>query len=125
MSRMILTSSLLLLALPPGISATDGCITPYNKRPFNSPKAPCPSGILSDSTCFGYFQTKWTPWQLACTGCSPSSSSQPPATTLPPATPVSSSSGSRGIILYEQPARVTPSGPLMSSTEQVRVLRSR
>jgi hypothetical protein len=118
MSRMILSAAIALV-LSPWAMATDGCITPYNKRPFSTPLAPCPNGVLAGNACFGYFQTKWTPWQLACQDCAPTT---PPVVHTTTTRVAPSGGANKGIILYEQPGKVVPAGQLVPSPEQVRLI---
>lgn len=109
MTRMLL-ASLVTLLLTQLASATDSCITPYGKRPFSSPKAPCPNGVLAPGVCFGYHATRWTPWQLACQDCGAAVSQVATGTTV----------STKGIILFEQPAKPAPATQLVPSPEQVK-----
>lgn len=109
MTRMLL-ASLMTLLLTQMVSATDNCITPYGKRPFSAPKAPCPNGVLASGVCFGYHATRWTPWLLACQDCG--------ATVAQVAQGTQAST--KGIILFEQPARTAPASQLVPSPEQVK-----
>lgn len=111
MSRMIVASFITVLLTQ--VVLADDCVTPirsYGQRPFNNPKAPCPNGVMAPGVCFGYHGTRWTPWQLACQDCGTV------VVQSGPGTPVSN----KGIILFEQSAKVPAAGQLVPSPEQAK-----
>jgi hypothetical protein len=65
-SRKIAYAYLGLLAATSAAAGSDVSRYPPGQNPFHAPKSPKPAGVLAE-TCFGYFQTRWTPWSAACT----------------------------------------------------------
>lgn len=97
MSRMI--ACLWLGCIAAGtLQANDPLSYPPGQRPFHSPKAPQPTGVLAPDACFGFHATRWTPWNAACSN----SASGVPFE--------QSCTASKGIILFEE-APATTSAP--------------
>lgn len=106
MSRMIAASLLTLFAVSM-LLATDVDKYPPGHKPFHSPKAPCPNGVLGDDTCFGHYATRWTPWNAACNQCGV------PMTTTQIGQSVTQ--GNAAIILWDTPLSTAPSATIPST----------
>lgn len=108
MSRMMFSLMLFTGVLQTGY-CTDVDKYPPGHKPFHSPKAPQPNGVLAVNSCFGYHATRWTPWGAACTG----QAAQPAE--------IGKSCMSIAIILYEKPeTKPAPSRVIVPAPEQVR-----
>lgn len=85
-----LVSALLTVGL---LHATDVGMFPPGHKPFHSPKAPQPNGVLAADACFGFHATRWTPWYGACAQVEGSAK-------------VGQSCTNKAIILFEEPSAV-------------------
>ena len=93
MSRMTTTALLALIAFGL-LHATDVDKYPPGQKPFHSPKAPVPNGVLAPDACFGFHATRWTPWNYACNnGTATPSVGQ-------------SCTNNKAIIIFEEPSAV-------------------
>lgn len=94
MTRMSWTALAIVATTLPLIADDVNCCPPGHK-PFHTPKAPQPNGVLAPDVCFGYHATKWMPWGAAC------------AQQNIKTTEVTKSCTSSAIILFDQPSTST------------------